>query len=255
MTTAWALAQENDRAPRRLDSPREAGENQDRELRPENQGPRTDKAERREAKRMAKRQGRGEFAPMPPGRGMGGPGYHGGQDFRPPGRGPGFNQPPGNDWGAGQHPEICPECKRPLGPMSDRGPGMGQPGPRSGGPGFGPNRQSGRGMMGPYARNNQRPSGPRGGMGPMNRPPVDGDGQFGWSPRFGGQNRGPAMRPRGEAPGRQQPMFRGEDFRPSFRDQAGPRHRPNADRDLRDQDNPRPEQGNPNRSRPDNREE
>jgi hypothetical protein len=253
ITTSWALAQESDRAPRRLASPRDTMENQDREVRNDEQRPRANKEMRREAKRQQKRQGRADLAPLPPGRGIGGPGFRGGQDFQAPGRGQGRGQAYNRPWnapraGMRQQAEICPECKRPLGPFAGRGPGMslGPQGQRFGGPALGANRPFGRGM-GPYALNNQRPFGPRAGMGPMNRPPLNNDGQFRGRRQLDQQDGAPALRDQ-DAPRR--PNANRE-----FRDQEPPRRRPNADRNLRDQESPRSNRDNPDRPRPDDREE
>jgi len=258
ITTNWALAQESERAPRRPAPQRDSMEDQDREVRDENQPPRANKELRREAKRMEKRQGRADLGPLPPGRGMGGAGFRSGQDFQSPGRGQAFNRPRNAPQaGNAQRPEICPECGRPWGPVAGRGFGMGPQGPQGrsfGGPAYGPNQQFGRGM-GPYAFNNQRQFGPRDGMGPMNPPPLNKGHQFRGGRQFEESDRGPALAPRGGAPGRQAPMLRDKDSRPPLRDQDTPRRRPNADRDLRDQDGPRPDRDSVDRPRPEGRDE
>jgi hypothetical protein len=109
--------------------------------------------------------------------------------------------------------------------------------------------------MGPYAFNNQRQFGPRAGMGPMNPPSPNKGNQFRGGRQFDQPDRGPALAPRGGAPGRQAPMLRDHDSRPPIRDQDTPRRRPNADRDFRDQDGPRPDRENLDRPRPEGREE
>jgi hypothetical protein len=251
LTTSWALAQDSDRAPRRLASPRDSAEDQD-QVRDENQRPKAKKADRREAKRMEKRQSRADLGPLPSGRGMGGPGFRGGQGPQAPGRGQALSRP----WNAPQagnarRAAVCPECGRPMGPFAGRGFGMGPQGAQGrgfGGQALGPNRQFGQGM-GPYAWNNQRQRGPRAGVDPMNRPPLNNQDQFRGGRQFDSQERGPAMGPRGGGPGRQAPLLRENDVRPPMRDQDGPR-RPNATRDLRDQDGPRPNRGDFDDSRP-----
>jgi len=101
--------------------------------------------------------------------------------------------------------------------------------------------------MGPYAFNNQRPFGPPAGMGPMNRGPMNDDGQF--------RGRRQLDRPE-SAPGlRDQDAPRRPNADRDLRDQDTPGRRPNADRSLRDQDGSRPNRDNVDRPRPDNREE
>lgn len=239
MAAGGALAQDNDRAPKRLPSPRDSVQNQDRRM--QNQDPRPPAPREQQRHQMQRQdQGRPEAGPWSPGPGMRGQGFPGpreGQAFNRQRNGPG--------------PGICPECKRPLGPMAGPGFGPGAQGRQFRGPGMNGSGQFGRGRPGAYAWNHQRQFGPRQGMGPMNWPPMKGRGQFRGNQPFGGPGRGPAMGPPGQGQWRPGPMMRGNDQRPPVPEQGAPQRTPNRRGDLRE-GGPRGERGNADRPpRPD----